>query len=364
MCNSSRTPKVIFLSLLALLLVNVAFANDNFIIIRETEGIAVANYPFQFASPFLPGEIKPYPLVLIDGSAVTTQANVKQRYPDGSVKHAIISIIIPSIAANGTVTLTFSSQETGQDSPIQKADMLGAQFDFNAEMELTSATSVKVTAVARAMLQNGDYTVWAGGEIATTIILADHSLARKYDIGFDSYNSFRPIFHATFWPSLKMVNIRFIGELANTEALQNMNVSNLVLKVGSTSPQVTYSLPSANTPLTMNGGSRWTKQAWLGGTVRSTLNIYHNLEYLVKTRFVFNFDTSKVIPETTIASQYSTWSGAAKDLYNAGLWTKAQGTAGGKQLKVIPDNSIPRQFYPRNFSLTIIITFEISFVEH
>lgn len=235
---------------------------------------------------------------------------------------------MPSIAAKGSIKLTFSNQETVNQSPLAKDSMLGSSYNFDATMELTQGAQ-KISSSARTMLQNGDYTVWLGGDIATTVILADHSISRKYDIGFDSYKSFRPIYHATFWPSLNMVNIRFIGELAYTEALQNQNVTNLILKVGSTLPQTIYTLPADNTPLVMGGGTRWTRQAWIGGKVTSRLNIYHNLEYVVQTRFVFNFDTSKVIPESQILRDYSSWNSTARDLYQAGKWTKGQGTTGG-----------------------------------
>ena len=34
------------------------------------------------------------------------------------------------------------------------------------------------------------------------------------------FQSFRPIIHATFWPSLHKVKVRFIGEIADTEKIQ------------------------------------------------------------------------------------------------------------------------------------------------
>ena len=62
------------------------------------------------------------------------------------------------------------------------------------------------------MLRNGDFIYWTQGPIASTIILADHT-GRKYDMGFDQYRPFRPIFHATFWPALNKIRVRFIGEI-------------------------------------------------------------------------------------------------------------------------------------------------------
>lgn len=58
------------------LLIGVTTSAENFVVVSETEGNAITNYPLQFAIPFLPGEISTYPIVLIDGTAVPTQANV------------------------------------------------------------------------------------------------------------------------------------------------------------------------------------------------------------------------------------------------------------------------------------------------
>ena len=69
---------------------------------------------------------------LINGSAVATQADVKNRYPDGSVEYAVIAIVIPSIPAGGSLTLTFQNQAAPNNTPLSQAQMLGSQYMFNA----------------------------------------------------------------------------------------------------------------------------------------------------------------------------------------------------------------------------------------
>ena len=73
----------------------------NSITVSNQSGAAIRNYPFQFGRPFLDGAIATAPQVLINGSAVATQADVKNRYPDGSVEYAVIATVIPSIPAGG-----------------------------------------------------------------------------------------------------------------------------------------------------------------------------------------------------------------------------------------------------------------------
>ena len=162
--------------------------------------------------------------MLINGSPVTTQADVKNRYPDGSVEFAVIAVVIPTIPASGSLTLTFQNQTAGNNTPLTQAQMLQSAYMFDVKMALTSTTAgVTQTASARTMLQNGDYRLWTSGPVAQTVELADDSAARKYDIGFgDGYHPFRPRFYATFWPATHQVYVRCVGENGLTTELEDL----------------------------------------------------------------------------------------------------------------------------------------------
>ncbi len=297
---------------------------SNTVTITDKSGQAQTNYPVQIGRPFKQGEIKDYPGVSVDGKGVLTQADVKNRWSDGSVKFAILSFILPSLPANGSVTLTFSNQTTGNNTPLSKEAMLGANFNFDAQIKLASNGSTK-TVSAREMLNAGDYTVWTSGPVATTIILADHSTERKYDMGFDSYKSFRPVFEAVFWPATKQVRVRYIGENSNTKTLQDIKYD-LSLTLGQSSPQTVYS----RTNLVHLMMTRWTKTFWLNQTPEQKINIDNNLAYLEQTNFFPAYDTSVKVPETAIADSYSRWLKTPRDLYESGGWTKYMPTTGGR----------------------------------
>jgi hypothetical protein len=299
----------------------------NSLTIREKAGITTNNYPIQIARPFVQGEIRNYPQAVISGKKLTTQADVKSRWPDGSVRHAVLSFYIPTLAAGSSVTVTFANQTSGNNTGfLTKAGMLSKTWNFEAMMELTNVSTV--TASARAILNAGSFQYWNKGSVMTSIILADHSLNRAYDIGFDSRKSFRPIFLATFWPTINKVWVRFIGEIANTEALQDQKYS-LTLKLGDRKPQKVYSKGQ----MTHIAASRWTKEFWLGGAPPA-IEINHNLAYLRQTRALPNYDTTKSISEAVIASAYSDpvtgWTVAPKDLFDTGNLTKYMPTTGGR----------------------------------
>ena len=305
--------------------IGVCLAVTDSITITERAGVSSSNYPVQIGRPFLQGEIPNYPQAVVNGSAVLTQADVKQRYSDGSVKHAILSFLIPSLAANATITVTFQNQTSGNNTPLTTAQMEDPAYNFDAQMALSAPSCPGCsagTASARAMLDAGAYTYWTSGPVATTVIIADHT-TKAYDLGWQndkvttlaakinagdttikvtnasgwtapmlirvngnttdtssnlaaedisicavntsttpntltvgtpgscpsasgrgttgaywgsgmsvypnlwktapssSYKSFRPIFHATFWPGINKVRVRFVGEVADSEKLQD-----------------------------------------------------------------------------------------------------------------------------------------------
>src|SRR4051812_46566676 len=85
----SSVPLAVMLLLLAALAAPAAVVDS--LTISEQAGVTTSRYPIQLGRPFLDGEIAGAPQALIDGVPVPTQADVKARWPGGSVKHAIVS---------------------------------------------------------------------------------------------------------------------------------------------------------------------------------------------------------------------------------------------------------------------------------
>lgn len=305
----------------------------------KNEGATTTNYPVQIGRAFAAGEIPSgqLPQAWVGSTAVSTQVDVKSRWSDNSLKHAIISFLIPSFTGGATETITLYPGTTAGNTALTQAQMLAAGYNFDAVISLTNGGTTR-TASARTMLTNGDYTVWASGPIATTILLGHHAqgfacpagtasgagaVASKYDFGMNTRCAFRPLFEATFWATTNQVRVRFVGEVANTEQFEDVATTAMLLTAGNTSPATVYSRATA---LTMNAATRWTKTAWIGGTP-ATISTNHNLAYLTTTKTLPNFDTSKTVSGGDISTAYTAWTGAAKDLYERGQWDNA--TSGG-----------------------------------
>jgi hypothetical protein len=188
---------------LSLLLQGVVHAGAprNILTITEAAGATQQNYPIQIGRPFAQGEIAGYPQAGIcsDASCSTvtqwlpTQANVKRRHADGTVRHAILSFLLPSIGSRANVSITFRNQAESDNAPLSTEQMLEPAFDFDAGMRLT-ASGITKTVSARDILSQltnlapcsniqREPCVWASGPVATTVLLADHT-TKAYDTGF------------------------------------------------------------------------------------------------------------------------------------------------------------------------------------
>ena len=92
---------------------------------------------------------------------------------------------------------------------------------------------------------------WLSGKLATSIVVADHgSPSPRGQKAPRDINGFRPIFHATFWPAINVIKVRFIGEVANSEYFQDQRYA-LTLQIRG---KEVYK----QKPIMHSAGSRWT----------------------------------------------------------------------------------------------------------
>ena len=275
-------------------------------------------------------------MVLANGVSLPSQADVKNRYPDGSVAFAVCSVVLPSLPAGTPVVLSFADTLTNSNTGLTSADMLDSSYDFDATITATPVSGTAGTVSARAMLTADHFSVWASGPVAQTIILADDSVARLYDIGFDGvHRPLRPRFYATFWPATNQVSLRVVGENASTTEAGDL-AYNLSISTGSAAPAVVYAADLTNTQPTHPKmhwlGTNWSRSFWLGGTPSPEVNIDHNLAYLASTRWLPNFDATIKPTAALLTSTYATWTGKPHDLYDGdwsgGQWENGMGATG------------------------------------
>jgi len=269
-------------------------------------GAAETNRAVSVPRFFKQGDIPQFAQAVINGSGVLTQCDVKNRWPDGSLKFAIVSFVLPNVSASGT-QITFQNQSTGNNTgSLAQADMLDASYDFDGVMQLSGAASRSIS--ARAMLQAGKFRYWLQGPIVTAAIIEDRA-SRSFDVNTDggTGNPLHPIFEAWFYPQGHKVELGFTLEniwASSTAANSARDQSfSLVLTTGLSSPVSRLTQPT----FTQQRFTRWRRSYWIGSDP-APLQYNWNPKYLMQTKAYPNWDTDYQPSETALSVEYSEYS--------------------------------------------------------
>jgi len=177
------------MNIIAAILIAVlpAMALSNAVTIQEKSGSTQTNRVITIPRYFAQDEVCLNPRPYLGGLAVAYwQADVKTRWPGtaacsgGTVKFALISVQIPSIAANSSTTVVeFRSDAAASSagSGLTKTQMLAFDAGGGASSwgaKLTAGVGVLSASVsARTMIGNDHYQVLESGPLRTSILVRE-----------------------------------------------------------------------------------------------------------------------------------------------------------------------------------------------
>jgi len=337
--------------------------------IFEVDGITQTDRPITFGRIFRQSEIAQCPQPMIGGAPLSNyQADVKNRWPDGSVKFAIVSFT-QNLGANSATEVAFQNTASCNNSGyLTQSQMTGFNSgNWNAQLVVTpqspSASAAAVTTDFKAILGGNDpggdtfpdckNDYWLKGPVVTAVIVQDCTTAFTYDFGWNwnganmasdgthasytttsQYASLHPMAVLYFYPSTNVVQASVILENPWPTRIQDQNIA-MAIKTGSTASQVW-----SKTGFTMVEGQRFRKTFW-SGMASGHIRIDHNFPYLISTMAVPNYDLA-ISPTPTTASNnppdgvesWATWAaGDRGDIGGAGsgLNSLAQDFAGNSE---------------------------------
>lgn len=309
--------------------------------------MASADLPVMMGKPIrqadFPSGYCPQPR--LNGTAITAYQNdIKNYWPDGSIKFEVATFIDPSASA-GTVdniawgaVASANCNSAGSSETI--ANMLSL-YNFDAQIQLANTGGTTPSPIsANAMLSfanthggcitptNGDIDTalstagvycayWMKGPLVTAIVLEDR-IGRTYDVKTDSSsgNPLHPRFTVYFFPfnHTYLVEYTLEDDWASSTAAnsaRNQTFTSFTLTIGSSSPQTVFT----------NYGTGWTLRTRamyhqtfcststtatpVPNTCSGAVHVDHNWAYLSQTKFLPHWDTLLTINPTKIASEAS-----------------------------------------------------------
>lgn len=294
------------------------------LVVREKAGVTTANYPLTFGHVFKKGAIPAgeKARVAIGSTVLKTQFDQKSSWPDGSVRHAVISVVLPKVLANQDLTVALenggSNTNTGEMTRQQILDT-GIAATINLIGLSGSGYFGDLTADLRAALISEPLTYWRKGPVCTEVLLTQQlnpSLNAAWEVQAYPGTPYIRISHA-----IENVNISARGNITYAVDINHGNPASQIF---------------SKTSFQHNHSSRWRKVYWLGAQPPE-VEIRYNLPYWVETGMVMPYDTSLAISETTIASEYATWLSKDRDLMGNGSILRTFGATGGRpELGILP----------------------------
>lgn len=294
--------------------------------IEEKDGATTEGYPVTFGHVFKRGDIFNSVAVRTVGCSevLPTQLDRKRSYDDGSLKFGIISFVIPRITAHEIMEFEIITTQTNESSQgMSTSEILNMNFDGRIELTGTNFHSNKnlLSINVRNILEDsGDLsTRWLEGDVVTELLL---------DSAFDE--QLHGKFEVRIYPEWD--GIRVSHTVENVWGDYRGNVDYSVDIYMGTSDDLTY---HKNT-FTHNVNSRWRKVLWLGNEPPE-VEIKFNIDYIISTGMIMNYDTSLVISEDAVASSYNRWQASDHDIMGTGyLQTYFATTGDREEIGVLP----------------------------
>jgi hypothetical protein len=289
--------------------------------LQDTSAAAQTSVPVTFGQVFAAGHVKPTDAMvgrLEDNTLVTLQMDVKARHADGSVRHAIFSAIIPTLAANATRTMSLAKNATPNAATATlPAELLAAGFTAS-----TSATiaGVKYTASADQLLKTGAKATWLAGAVANEW----HVSAPLTTSSGIAHPHLTARFAVRYYSAVKKARVDVTIE--NNWAYEP-NPSNFTYNA-----EVIVGGKSAYTKTDLDHlvQARWRKVFWWGGAAPA-VNTMLNTQYLIASRAVPNYDQTITIAPAVLTSLGSRMTAPATEPMGLGLAMAYMPTTGAHE---------------------------------
>ncbi len=129
--------------------------------------------PITFGQVFRPGDVPEGEGIMaraFDGAPIALQVDRKATHLDGSLRHAVLTALLPRLGTSETVTLSLSSRpEEPNDPPVQLGALFTSPFSAQVSLQLDGKT---YTADAKDFLQQASLTEkWLSGPLVSEWIV-------------------------------------------------------------------------------------------------------------------------------------------------------------------------------------------------
>ena len=285
---------LVYTGICAMFLIGAAQAGTvvtNEVISQATQ--TQTNVPVTFGQIFKDGDVPQGEAVVatLNGQPVSLQVDAKATNPDGSLRHAVLTAMIPSLAGNATEPLAISTASPSTPgSPVTLAQLLATNYDATASLNIGGTT---YTADAKTFLQAANAAnackpwgqqcnVWLSGPLVSEWIVGGPVTTSGGSTNSNLYVYFNVRAYAGTSPgTIAYVRTDIVVENAWAYTPQAQPQYTATLTSGSAS----YTSPA----LTQYAYTRWHKILWWNGT-QPQVYLQADTQYIQSTGAVSRYE--------------------------------------------------------------------------
>jgi hypothetical protein len=282
--------------------------------IQSTGDKVQANVPFTVGQVFAPGDLaegKGLVGLLEDGTTIPLQFDVKALHSDGSVRHGVVSGVIPS-------------GEPGKDIVVGLAPIADQKKGLVNAVAFPKVTLVFEGKTYRTGGNKGEAKYWLAGPIVSEM----HTNQPFFDEnGIEHPHLCARFGSRVYFAGQARLDLVIENAWAYEPEPRNFTYDVLVEFDGKTLYE--------KKALTHYHHARWRKLFWYGEEPQ--INVIHDWPYLDSTKALPHYDPSIVVPEKTLADWQKKWEKAGKGPMQVGLPQKCMGGTGGRpEIAIVP----------------------------
>ncbi|WP_426319179.1 hypothetical protein [Pseudoduganella sp. R-43] len=290
--------------------------------VSDTSAQAQAGVPVTVGHVFAKGDVKvgDYFAAAYKGVSIPVQADVKARHADGSVRHALISTVLPQLAGGETASVQLSTVPwTGPGGGARPDALLASGFSALVRLNIGGVT---YSADAAQLLASKPYTSWLSGPLVnewqvagpvTANGVAHPHLAVRFAIRH------YPLAGAGQFGATR-VDVTVENNWAYEPDPKNVTYDAEIL----VNNQAVYQKAA----LTHYHHARWRKLFWAGAEPK--VHVKHDIAYLLGTRALPNYDRTVMPSQTALAKMKTDWEAADSGPMAMPLVNKYMPSTGGR----------------------------------
>jgi len=284
------------------------------IVVRNLAAAAAKNVPLTFGHVFRKGDIRDGIAARIDGRLARVQADVKRRYDDGSVRFAIVSLVVDDVPEHGQARIELANGTATGGAAITPEQLRETPFD--AVMRFTFPDGSQKSAHARRMIERAGATArkWLSGPIVTEWLVDGPPTDAAGNPDADLHVQFQIRVYA---------GCRTVRVSAVVENCWDTWAGNIGYDVTITSGQTAV---YQKKEVAHGRLSRWRK-VFHWGESPAEVTIDHDLAYLAGTGAVPNYDSTLQLPRRLLDAEPRS---TETDILRCGYLTAYMPTTGGR----------------------------------